>query len=262
MSLGTAGLSEHYDLAFVTLYLFWAFFAGLIFYLLKENKREGYPLVAEDRRGGRVTVVGWPEPPPPKTFLLADGRTVTVPKPQNEPPLAAIPAYMYQGSPLQPTGDPMQDGVGPAAYAIRDDEPEPMWMSKAPRIVPLRVANDYHLDENDPDPRGMKVVAGDGQVAGICRDVWVDKMECLLRYLEVEVDTPSGKRTVVVPWNLTTIDEDKGQVNVVSVMARHFAGAPTLKNPEQITRREEDRVCAYFGGGHFYASPDRSEPLL
>jgi photosynthetic reaction center H subunit len=25
---------------------------------------------------------------------------------------------------------------------------------------------------------------------------------------------------------------------------------------------EEDRISAYFGGGHFYATPERSEPCL
>ncbi|MFQ3623375.1 MAG: photosynthetic reaction center subunit H [Acetobacteraceae bacterium] len=262
MSLGSMGLTEHYDLAFVTLYVFWGFFAGLIFYLLRENKREGYPLISEDRTGGRVTVRGWPEPPPPKQFLLDDGRVVTVPKPDNEPPLAAVPLAMHPGSPLIPTGDPMRDGVGPAAFALRDDEPERMWQSTAPRIVPMRVANDFHLDERDPDPRGMPVVAADGKVAGICRDVWVDKSECLLRYLEVEVETATGPRRVVVPWNLVTIDAGRGRVNVVSVLARHFESAPGVKNPDQITRLEEDRISAYFGGGHLFATPDRLGPVL
>jgi hypothetical protein len=26
--------------------------------------------------------------------------------------------------------------------------------------------------------------------------------------------------------------------------------------------REEDRICAYFGGGNMYATPDRLGPLL
>ena len=31
----------------LALYAFWIFFAGLIFYLRKEDKREGYPLITE-----------------------------------------------------------------------------------------------------------------------------------------------------------------------------------------------------------------------
>ena len=35
------------DLALIALYAFWIFFAGLIFYLRREDKREGYPLVSD-----------------------------------------------------------------------------------------------------------------------------------------------------------------------------------------------------------------------
>ena len=41
------------DIAQVVLYAFWIFFAGLIFYLHRENKREGYPW---RRSGDRVRV--------------------------------------------------------------------------------------------------------------------------------------------------------------------------------------------------------------
>ena len=65
------------DLASIALYLFWAFFAGLIYYLHRENKREGYPLVT-DRKNEPMPVLGFPAPPPPKTYLLADGKKVVV----------------------------------------------------------------------------------------------------------------------------------------------------------------------------------------
>lgn len=54
--------TEYFDFAQVALYLFWIFFAGLIIYLRREDKREGYPL--EDDRGGRVEVQGFPAAPP------------------------------------------------------------------------------------------------------------------------------------------------------------------------------------------------------
>jgi photosynthetic reaction center H subunit len=49
---------------------------------------------------------------------------------------------------------------------------------------------------------------------------------------------------------------------VRSVLAHQFADAPTLRHPEQITLREEDRVVAYFGGGNMYATPQRAEPFV
>ena len=257
----SGAITGHIDVAQIVLYAFWLFFAGLVYYLLRENKREGYPLIT-DRTDGRVVVQGLPAMPPQKTFLLHDGTTVVQPRPDNEPPLAAIPVSSVPGSPLTPTGDPMQDGVGPAAYALRADEPERAFDGNVPKIVPLRVATEYHLDANDPDPRGMPVIAADGASAGTCRDVWVDKSEVILRYLEVEVAAPGGPRQVLVPMPLVRVDATRGRVLVSSVLARHFVAAPGLRTPEQITMREEDRISAYFGGGHRYATPDRLGPLL
>jgi len=51
-------------------------------------------------------------------------------------------------------------------------------------------------------------------------------------------------------------------VQVKSILAEHFAAVPTTASPDQITLQEEDKVCAYYGGGHLYALPQRSEPLL
>ena len=38
--------------------------------------------------------------------------------------------------------------------------------------------------------------------------------------------------------------------------------APGLKNPDQVTRLEEDKITGYFAGGHLYATPNRQEPLM
>ena len=41
----------NFDLAQLSLYLFWLFFAGLVIYLQRENMREGYPLESEQGGG-------------------------------------------------------------------------------------------------------------------------------------------------------------------------------------------------------------------
>ena len=38
---------SNFDIAQLSLYLFWAFFIGLVIYLQRENMREGYPLENE-----------------------------------------------------------------------------------------------------------------------------------------------------------------------------------------------------------------------
>ena len=35
-----------------------------------------------------------------------------------------------------------------------------------------------------------------------------------------------------------------------------------MKNPDQITFLEEDRIVGYFGGGTLFATPERLEPLV
>ena len=70
-------ITTYIDVAQISLYGFWIFFAGLIFYLRKEDKREGYPLVTE--RPGHF-LEGFPGLPPSKTYLLPNGDTVTTPR--------------------------------------------------------------------------------------------------------------------------------------------------------------------------------------
>ncbi len=41
-----------FDLASLAIWLFWGFFALLVYYLQTENMREGYPLETEDGRRG------------------------------------------------------------------------------------------------------------------------------------------------------------------------------------------------------------------
>jgi photosynthetic reaction center H subunit len=72
---------------------------------------------------------------------------------------------------------------------------------------------------------------------------------------------PAGK-TVLVPITMTRINARRGAVTVQSIFARHFADVPATAKPDQVTKREEDRIAAYFAGGTLYASPDRMGPLL
>jgi photosynthetic reaction center H subunit len=236
------------------------FFAGLIFYLRREDKREGYPL--ESDRSGSVLVQGFPAMPAPKSFLMADGSTRVVPSAKSDRRDAPVaPLLPWPGAPMEPTGDPMTDGVGPASYADRDDVPEHA-LDGAPIIVPLRTLPDFSIGPIDPDPRGMTVVGADGESAGTVTDVWVDRAEYLIRYLEAEVSTPTGSRHVLVPMTMARIWGRDHEVKVRSIIAAQFAGVPALANPNLVTKREEDRIVGYFAGGTLYATPGRKEPLL
>ena len=250
------------DAAALSLYIFFAFFAGLVYYLSRENKREGYPMVNElPDRPAFATMHGFPETPAPKVFRLhyPEGATVVQGvRPERDVTAQLSPDYPYPGTAFVPTGDAMRDGVGPASYADRADTPDLAYDDNKPKIVPLRAAPGWHIAHEDPDPRGKSVITLDGVVAGTVVDLWVDRSEYILRYLETEV---AGGRRVLVPMFLCTFN-DEGTAQVISVTAAQFAAAPGIKQPEQITLLEEDRISGYFGGGHFYATPERSEACL
>jgi photosynthetic reaction center H subunit len=255
----TGAINSYIDVAQVTLYAFWVFFAGLIFYLRREDKREGSPLETES--AGRIkTSLGFPAFPGIKVFKTAHGPRIA-PSPANErKDVALAPVAPWPGAPLEPTGNPMLDGVGPAAWANREDKPE---LSDAglPLIVPMRTTPAIAIEDEDPDPRGMRVIAGDHKVAGKVVDVWVDRAEMLIRYLEVAVEGAAG-RHVLVPVTMARVNVPTGAVTVRSVFARHFADVPGTARPDQVTKLEEDKISAYFAGGTLYASPDRMGPLL
>ncbi|GAB5414632.1 MAG: photosynthetic reaction center subunit H [Congregibacter sp.] len=255
--MGTGAITEYVDVAQLALYAFWLFFFSLVVYLHRENKREGYPTV--DSHNAAYTggdLWGMPEP---KTYILPHGQgTRTVPAAEDPSyELAAEQRVAGPGFPLEPTGDPMKDGVGPAAWAIRPEKPDLTHDHGTPRIVPMRVASDWSVESRDPDPRGKAVFGTDGEQGGVVTDLWIDLSEPHIRYLEIDA---SGRR-VMMPMTFARV-KSNGEVHAKSVCGRHFADAPTSANPDFVTLQEEDKISAYYGGGHLYALPERSEPVL
>jgi photosynthetic reaction center H subunit len=256
--MGNGAITSYIDVAQIALYVFWGFFAALIYYLHREDKREGYPL--ESDRSAHVSVEGFPAVPSPKTFLLRDGRTVTVPnKARPDEHIGGTPMALHLGSPLEPTGDPMLAGVGPGSWSNRADIVDTTAEGDA-RLVPLRGAGPFSISRHDPDPRGLPVIAFDDKIAGHVVDLWVDRSEGVFRYLEVQLAAEVGARRVMLPINFTRINSQRVQVR--SILAHQFANVPALKSPDLITSLEEDKVMAYYGGGTLYATPQRQEPLL
>lgn len=245
------------DLVEILFTLFWLFFAGLVIYLLREGKREGYPLVSD--RSEHITVQGFPAVPAPKEFRLDNGMTFTAPR--NEPPetdIKAEPAAPYPGAPFNPTGDPLLAGVGPGAWANRSDEPE-LTLEGKPRIVPMRSDASLEVDSRDVDPRGMPLVAADGEQVGTVSDLWIDLAEPQIYFLEVTAD---GGRSIMVPFGFASIDKRAGVIRVNALYSNQFANVPGLRSPDQVTLLEEDKIMGYFGGGLLFADDKRAEPIL
>lgn len=153
----------------------------------------------------------------------------------------------------------MLSGMGPAAYANRANVPD-LTVEGHPKIVPMRTAPSFFIEPRDPDPRGMTVVGADDVEAGVVTDLWVDRSEPQLRYLEVAVT--GAARTVLLPATMVRISTRARRVKVESILARHFADVPLTALPDRVTLREEDQIMAYFAGGHLYATEARRGPLL
>ncbi|MGL6182369.1 MAG: photosynthetic reaction center subunit H [Aestuariivirga sp.] len=244
----------------VSLILFTGFFVYLVLWLHRESKREGYPLEVDSGARPRVPIIGYPAPPPPKTFNTASGPvTVSGGRPDTRA-LALKRMSQFPGAPYLPTGNPMADGVGPASYAERADVPDAM-SDGTPRLRPLRAASGFSLAHEDPSPIGMTVIGGDGKAAGTVREAWIDKAEYVMRYMEVEVPVHDAFRRVLLPVNFTVMDAARKRIHVRSIYAGQFAGVPGLRNPDQVTLLEEDKIMGYYGGGTLYADRRRQEPL-
>ena len=123
----------------------------------------------------------------------------------------------------------------------------------------MRIAAGFTVADSDPDPRGMTVYGADREAGGTVSDLWVDRAEPQIRYFEVA--TPGG-RHVLLPVAFAKIDGRRRGIAVRSILAAQFATVPSIANPDQVTKLEEDQISAYYAGGCLYAAPARAEPFL
>ncbi|MEO0872023.1 MAG: photosynthetic reaction center subunit H [Pseudomonadota bacterium] len=264
-------IAGKFDVAELTFFLFFFFFIGLVIYLNRESRREGYPL--EDEFTGKL------ESAPliaadKKVFKLPHGRGTYVPEdaPRDGVDIPAERMFHGGGAAYIPTGNPMKDGLGPAAWANRQDYPD-LTFDGRPRIVPIGASHEIEIAPNDPNIVGWPVYDCNVELAGKVSDIWVDQSEHIIRYLEIE--TNSGKK-VLAPIFVAVV-QTKGAlgglmegllppqpelVQIDAITKDHFDDVPGLAAPGQITRLEEDKIMAYYGGGYMYATPERSEPVL
>ena len=248
------------DLALIITNLFVLAFVVLILYLRREDRREGYPL--EDDVSGRLepgSGLMWTARP--KTFKLAfhDHDTTVPNKKRDSQTVNARRSSRAPGTPLIPNGDPLLAGVGPGSFARRPKTPDSL-LHGEPKIAPTRIAKTFFVDRRDATPVGMTVVGADGVAAGVVVDLWVDRAEYMIRYLEIELKD-SGKH-VLAPMAMVIVRKSRKTVEVQSLLGAQFANVPTLDNPDVITMDEEERVAAYYGGGTLYATSARQEPWL
>jgi photosynthetic reaction center H subunit len=260
--MGKGAITEYIDVASLAINLFILFFVGLVAYLHRESKREGYPLVDSDHRPISDGLFGMPRP---KTYALADGTSMSAPHGRDAKAFV-FPEGTGLGSAAfgaQVPGAPLAAGVGPGAYTLRRDVPDVTFDGKD-RIVPMRKVEHFRVAAQDLNPIGAALFGADGKVVGIVKDLWVDLSETVIRYYEVELD--GSTKRVLVPTNMIDVKKpnnvDVGVLVVDAILASQFAGVPGLANPDRITLREEDKIMGYYGAGYLYATPARQEPFV
>jgi photosynthetic reaction center H subunit len=252
------------DITEMVLYLFFAFFLCLVLYLQNEGRREGYPLEHD--------VTGEHEPTPglffralPKPYLMSDGTTRYKPDDSRDNhDMSYKRTAAWSGSPIEPTGNPLTAGVGPGSYAIRADVPD-MTSHGTVRIAPLRASPGFSTDTKDAELRGFGIVGVDGQSGGTITEIWVDRAEYLIRYLEVATIAADGSatgKTVLVPMTMCAVKKASKTVLLDAVLGSQVSGAPQIKSPDQVTLLEEEKIVGYFGAGYLYATSERAEPVL
>ena len=102
------------------------------------------------------------------------------------------------------------------------------------------------------------MVGADGAVAGTVSDLWIDKSDRLVRYIQIA----GSSGPILAPMMMAKVDRRRRRVVIDALLASQFAGAPKVGAADQITLYEEERVQAYFGGGYLYATPARQEPWM
>lgn len=256
--MSRGAITNYIDVAQVVLYAFFLFFSGLVFYLRREDRREGYPL--ESEANGRAKERGFLLIPTPKTFRLPHGGAVQAPRFDRDPiPANAVKVEPWPGAPIQPIGDPMVAAVGPGGYAMRADTPEKTFDGRD-LIVPLRVASNFAVAPEDVNPIGFDVCGADRKPAGKVVDLWVDRGEAILRYYEVELS--GSARKILLPLTFSRVSAARKRIDVEALLSHQFDQAPATRDANKITLLEEEKITAFYGAGTLYATPGRVEPLL
>jgi hypothetical protein len=140
------------------------------------------------------------------------------------------------------------------------------------RFVRLAKGKEFHISKGSSDPRGWKVLGGDGAKLGKVVELIVDQEDMRVRYLDVDIDEGKLKlekidRHVLLPVERARLDHKHKSVIMDGLFARDlptypvFTGLPLAKGMEDdvLSRfRGQERAAQgwvdgaarrFFGGG-------------
>ena len=240
------------DVALLCVIAFVTFFVGLVVYLRREDKREGYPVEVSGFQGRTQTSEGFPPMPSPKLFYRPHGRGVAqaprVEEPETVRPGQKLPPMAF---PLDPGANPLEEGIGAAAYTtLREDVPD-LDVEGEPKLISLNDHPAYYIPDGDPDPRGWVLISADKKIVGKVEDLWFNRAEFFLRYFEVSIDGAEG-RHLIPAFFAEALPADRA-VRATTLVAKDLRNAPIRADSTCITMREEDRLNGFFAGGLRYS---------
>jgi hypothetical protein len=153
------------------------------------------------------------------------------------------------------------------------------------RLLRLDKGKEFHVSKGSSDPRGWKVLGGDGAKLGKVIELIVDREDMRVRYLDVDVDEKKLKlevidRHVLVPVDRARLDHKHKAVVLDGLFGRDlatypvFTGLPLAKGAEQdigARYRGQERAVQgwvdgaarrFFGGGRqrITATPTAAPP--
>ncbi|WMS41908.1 hypothetical protein RDV64_17830 [Acuticoccus sp. MNP-M23] len=236
------------DVAFLCVVAFVIFLFVLVFYLRREDKREGYPLIGvSGARHPRLTLSeGFPPMPAPKTFHLPHGRDpVTVPREEVPEPLHDVTGRPAYGLPLE-SPRPLSAGIGAAAFQAQKPDLPDLTNEGEPKLLSLNSHPDHYIPRGGADPRGWVLADKEGLPVGRIVDIWFNQAEYDVRYFSYSIDGVVG--LWLAPTYFCALDRARGTARVTTLpleALRH----PPVRAGEVVTFRDEDRVNGFFAGG-------------
>jgi hypothetical protein len=120
------------------------------------------------------------------------------------------------------------------------------------RLVRLGKGKEFHVSKGSSDPRGWKVMGGDGARLGKVIELIVDRDDLRVRYLDVDVaEKKLGlegiDRHVLIPVDRTRLDHKHKSVVVDGLFARDLATYPVFTGLPLAKGVDEDLLSRYRG---------------
>ncbi|NCQ62841.1 MAG: hypothetical protein GW757_02775 [Alphaproteobacteria bacterium] len=249
----TQNVVGNLDVAILCVIAFVSFFLGLVVYLRREDKREGYPVEVAGMFGRVQRAEGFPAMPRPKLFYRPHDRGV-IQAPRLEEPEPVRPGQRLppMAIPLDPGPDPLEEGIGAAAYTRNREELPDLDVEGEPKLISLNDNPEYYIPDGDPDPRGWVLLSADEKQVGQVHDLWFNRAEFFLRYYEVSINGAEGRR--LVPAFFAEALPCDRVVRATTLVADDMRRTPVRADGTCITMREEDRLNGFYAGGLRFSS--------